>query len=170
MNKSALALLDTNVLVYAEQDMSPHHGASKSLRDRVLTGEVAACISPQVLNEFFAIATNPRRVDQALSVQEAIDQVKKYYRAKRLIKIYPGTNIIERVISLLETRPVSGADIHDLHLVATILENDVTRIYTYNAADFAHISEIEVLNPEEIDVPETRETEETEQPDSRDQG
>jgi toxin-antitoxin system PIN domain toxin len=157
MNESDLALLDTNVLIYAEQDMSPYHGASKSLRDRALTGEVAACISPQILNEFFGIATNPRRVDQTLTVQEAIDQVKKYYQAKRLIKIYPGTHIIERVISLLETHPVSGADIHDLYLVATMLENNVTRIYTYNTTDFAHIPEIEVLNPEKIEFPKAEE-------------
>ncbi len=147
MNNAAIALLDTNVLIYAEQDMSPHYEASKSLRDRALTGEVPACVSPQVLNEFFAVVTNPHRVDDPLTVQEAIDQMRKYYQAKRLVKIYSGPTIIERELALLESHPVSGADIHDLHLVATMLENGVTRIYTFNTKDFVPFSEIEVLTP-----------------------
>ncbi len=147
MNNAALALLDANVLIYAEQDMSPHYDASKSLRDRALTGEISACVSPQVLNEFFAVVTNRHRVDEPLTVPEAIDQIRKYYRAKRLVKIYPGPTIIERMLALLETHPVSGRDIHDLHLIATMLENGVTKVYTFNTKDFTPFSEIEILTP-----------------------
>lgn len=147
MNNADLALLDANVLIYAEQDVSPHHEASKSLRDRALTGEIPACVSPQVLNEFFAVVTNRHRVDAPLTVPEAIDQMRKYYRAKRLVKIYPGPTIIERMLALLEIHPVSGHDIHDLHLIATMLENGVTKIYTFNVKDFAPIPNIEVLTP-----------------------
>ena len=52
-----LALLDANILVYAEQEASPQHAAAKSLRDQALTGALAACISPQVLSEFFVTIT-----------------------------------------------------------------------------------------------------------------
>lgn len=146
-NPADLALLDTNILVYAEQRRQPQHEAAKMLRDRALRGEIPACISPQVLSEFFAVIT--RFGGAPLSPQEAVDEVKKYYRAKRLIKIYPGTNIIERVLALLEAHPVTGLNIHDLHLVATMLENGVTRIYTFNVRHFAPFSEIEVLTPPE---------------------
>ena len=149
MNNADLALLDANVLIYAEQDQSPHYLASKSLRDRALTGDVAACISPQVLNEFYAIVTNPARVDEPLSAQEAIDQITKYYRSKRLAKIYPGPTIIQRELALLKAHPVAGPDIHDLHLVATMLENGVRRIYTFNTRDFDSFSEMEALVPPE---------------------
>ena len=146
-DSSVLALLDTNVLVYAEQRRQPQHEAAKLLRDRALTGELSACTCPQVLSEFFAVVT--RFGDVRLSSQEATDQVKKYHRSKRLVKIYPGRNIVERMLELLETHPVTGLDIHDLRLVATMLENGVTRIYTFNVRDFAPFSEIEVLTPPE---------------------
>ena len=56
-----LALLDTNILVYATQEDSPQHAQAKSLRDRALTGEISACISPQVLSEFFVTITRADR-------------------------------------------------------------------------------------------------------------
>ena len=102
MNSAAgLVLLDANVLIYAEQDKSLYHEASKLLRDRALTGAIAACVSPQVLNEFYAVVTNPRRVDDPLSAREAVDQIRKYYRAKHLVKIFPGPSIIKRELELL---------------------------------------------------------------------
>ena len=161
-----LVLLDSNILIYAEQAEDAHHETAKSLRDRALTGEIKACISPQVLSEFFAIVTNPRRVSTPLTVERALENIRKYNQSKKLVKIFPGSNIINRMIALLEACPVSGADIHDLYLAATMLENDVSHIYTYNVADFARISEIEVLDPKESDVTKT---EETERSDSQDQ-
>ena len=164
-----LVLLDSNILIYAEQAEDPHHGAAKSLRDRALAGEIRACISPQVLSEFFAIVTNPRRVSTPLTAEKALENIRNYNRSQKLLKIFPGHHIINRMIALLETHPISGQNIHDLYLVATMLENDVSFIYTYNVADFARISEIQVLNPEKVDVPEPEETEETEKPPSQTQ-
>jgi predicted nucleic acid-binding protein len=65
-------------------------------------------------------------------------------------KIYPGPDIIERMFSLLEAVPVKGPSIHDLHLAATMLENGITKIYTFNVQDFEPIPGIEVLNPPEV--------------------
>ena len=144
-----LTLLDTNILLYSEQEEAPQHGAAKALRDQALLGETSACISPQILSEFFAVATNPRRVSAPLTQQEAIDQIRKYYESEDLTVIYPGSNIVERMLALLDTHAVSGPDIHDLHLVATMLENDVTKIYTYNTTDFDTFPDIEVLTPPE---------------------
>ena len=114
-----------------------------------MTGEISACISPQVLSEFFAVVTNRRRVSSTLTQQEATDQIRKYYESEGLAIIYPGTRIVERMLSLLERYAVTGPYIHDLRLVATMLENGVTRIYTFNVRDFAPFSEIDVLTPPE---------------------
>lgn len=37
----------------------------------------------------------------------------------------------------------------DLQLAATMLENDIYRIYTYNRADFSFLPHLEVLTPRE---------------------
>lgn len=144
-----LVLLDTNVLIYAEQRKQPQHESAKLLRDQALKGEIPACISPQILTEFFSVMTNtgPRGPEDPLTPQEAADQVRKYYESENLTVIYPGAGIVERVLSLLEAHPVSGRDIHDLHLIATMLENGVKKVYTFNTKDFTPFSEIQVLTP-----------------------
>jgi hypothetical protein len=45
--------------------------------------------------------------------------------------------------SLLDTKQ----EIFDLQLVATMLSNNVSRLYTYNKDDFIKFKEIEVLTP-----------------------
>lgn len=146
-----LALLDTNILVYATQEDSPQHVGAKALRDRALTGEIAACLSPQVLSEFFVAVTRTDKwaVQHPISGEQATAELRKYCASEYLRLIYPGARIMERMLWLWERHPVTGLQFHDLHIVATMLENDVTRVYTYNTRHFATFSEIETLTPPE---------------------
>lgn len=92
-NPEDMALLDTNILIYADQEQDSHHHVAKMLRDR---GQ----------------------------------------------------------------HPVTGQDIHDLHLAATMISNGIKKIYTFNAKDFEPIPGIEVLDPEAIDFIEYQEYDE----------
>ncbi len=47
----------------------------------------------------------------------------------------------------LRRRPVSGGDVFDLQIVATMQANGIQRIYTFNADDFEVFSELAVLTP-----------------------
>lgn len=55
--------------------------------------------------------------------------------------------VVTRWAELAETHSVTGADIFDLQLVATMLENGVRRIYTYNRSDFQLFNELEIVTP-----------------------
>jgi predicted nucleic acid-binding protein len=57
-----LAMVDTNVLVYAYFEDTPQYPAAFPLLDRAQEADAALCVSPQVLAEFYAVITNPRRV------------------------------------------------------------------------------------------------------------
>ena len=50
-------------------------------------------------------------------------------------------------MQLLQRRPVSGADVFDLQIVATMLANGIPRIYTFNVDDFTVFSELTVTTP-----------------------
>lgn len=63
MTTSEMSLLDTNILVYAADRNSSYHEAALLLRDKGLKGESPVCVCPQVLNEFFAIITDPKRAN-----------------------------------------------------------------------------------------------------------
>lgn len=75
-----MILLDSNILVYADQEEEEHHLVAKALRDQGQQGEISACIAPQVLSEFFAIVTRTgkHRASRPLSPAEAAEEVQKY--------------------------------------------------------------------------------------------
>ncbi len=67
-------LIDTNILVYAADTTSPFHAASKTLRDRGMKGEISLCVTPQVLLEYFAVVTSPKRVTNPIEPEQAIEE------------------------------------------------------------------------------------------------
>lgn len=147
MITSEMSLLDTNILVYAGDEMSPFHQAAVNLREKGLRGEMPLCVSPQVLTEFFAIITDSKRVNNPRTGEEALIEVEKYFYSKNIFKIYSGPGIIEKMLYLLRQYEVKRQEVFDLQLVATMLLNNVTRIYTYNQTDFFKFKEIAVLTP-----------------------
>ena len=161
-NPEDLALLDTNILIYADQEQEPHHHVAKMPRDRGQQGEIPVCIAPQNLSEFFAIVTRTgrHRASNPMSPDEAIDEIRKYLECEHIYKIYPTPTTWPILLSLLGQHPVTGQDIHDLHLAATMLSNGIKRIYTFNSKDFEPIPGIEVLDPEAIDFIENQEYDE----------
>jgi len=52
-------------------------------------------------------------------------------------------------MALLCRHPVTGGNVFDLQLVATMQANSVQRIYTYNTKDFEVFPELTVIAPPE---------------------
>ena len=50
-------------------------------------------------------------------------------------------------MQLLQRHPVSGGDVFDLQIVATMQANGIERIYTFNRGDFEAVSGISVTEP-----------------------
>jgi len=144
---SDFCLIDTNVLVYAADETSPYHQASKNLRDKGLNNEIPLSVCPQVLNEFYAIVTDPKRVNRPISQEEARLETEKYFCSKNILKIYAKPGVVEIIIDLLKRYKIERQQIFDAQLVATMLANNVSRIYTYNLDHFSKFKEIEAMRP-----------------------
>ncbi len=91
MTTSEIALIDSNILVYATQTFSQFYLPAKQLRDKGIKGELSLCVCPQVLKEFFAVITSPKRVTQPCTSGEA--EIKKYIESKNIIKLSPRDKI-----------------------------------------------------------------------------
>jgi hypothetical protein len=81
MTTSEWALLKTTILVCAADALSAFHGPAKQLRDQGIPGDIAVAVRPQILCEFFAVVTHPRRVTQPRAPQEARAEMAKYLHA-----------------------------------------------------------------------------------------
>jgi predicted nucleic acid-binding protein len=147
MTTSKVSLLDTNVLVYAADTTSPFYLTAKSLIDRGVKGKEPLCVCPQVLKEFFAVLTDSKRVSTPRNSKEAMVEVEKYVQARNILKIYPQENILENMIALSKRYEIKRQEVFDLQLVAIMLSNNISRIYTYDQGHFSKFKELEVLTP-----------------------
>jgi predicted nucleic acid-binding protein len=146
---SDLALVDTNVLVNALFEDSTHYAPSRALLDRANEATAKLCILPQNITEFYAAVTNPRRVTEPKTAAEALEGVHQLLALPGVQLLPVPTDTIGRLVALLARRPVLGVRVHDVHLVAAMLGNGVTRLYTFNVDDFTCFTELEVMVPEE---------------------
>ena len=157
-----LTLVDTNVLVYSFFRDHPFYPASAHLIDHAQTSAAGLCVVPQVLAEFYAVITNPRRVSAPFTASEALAELANIRTLPGLIQLPVPLDIVDRWSALLKQRPVTGHDFFDAQLVGAMLGNGVKKIYTFNVKDFTPFPELEVLEPPS--PPESQVAEEREDP------
>ncbi len=89
--------------------------------------------------------TNARRVGKPRSPAEALDAISDLLTFLHVLPV--PAPVVESWMSLVRRHPVTGADVFDLQIAATMQANDVQRIYTFNTSDFEMIGEISVVTP-----------------------
>jgi hypothetical protein len=145
MPSDVAALLDTNVLVYASDGASPHHASSRALRDGGAAGSVALGLTTQILLEYVAVVTNPKRVASPCSSEEAWTEVAKLGAAFPILA--PPPDHVRRVEELGRQVKHRGAEVFDLAIATTMLAAGVHEIYTFDGTIFARVPGITVKRP-----------------------
>jgi predicted nucleic acid-binding protein len=102
-------------------------------------------VTSQILCEFYSIVTNARRVPKPRSPEDALLAISGLLA---FLHVLPTpASIVEGWLDLLRRHPVTGADVFDLQLVATMQSNGIRQIYTFNTDDFKVFAELAVLTP-----------------------
>lgn len=140
-------LLDSNILIYAHNTASPFHKISRLILMEVLAGKIEGCVSFQNLYEFYSIITDPKRFEKPLSSKDARKVLRTYLNADNISKIYTKSTNLAITIELLKSERVKKQQIFDLILIATMIENEVTGIYTADEIFFKKFQFLEVINP-----------------------
>lgn len=139
-------VLDTNVLVYAHQQGSDPYGESFLLISFANDDRQRFAVTPQILLEFYSIVTDSRRVSTPLTSSEATESINELLALPGIFLLPHPADLIDRLQALLEKHPVTGPEIYDLQIVATMLAYDVNRIYTYDKG-FNRFDEIKAELP-----------------------
>ena len=143
-----IGLVDTNILVYRADQDSTFHLPSVNLINRGLKGEIPLCLATQNLTEFYAVMTNPKRVTNPIAPVDARVEIERYLQSQNIRKIYQTADLMPKLLELIAKYPPTRQQIFDLQLIATMLVNHITRIYTFNTKHFQPYEEIEVTVPE----------------------
>ena len=136
-------IADTNILVYALDADAPQHATARALLELARSGSVILYVTSQILCEFYSVVTNARRVARPRTPDDALNAISDLLAFLHVLPIPSRT--VEGWMRLLRRHPVTGGDIFDLQIIATMQANGIARIYTFNTDDFSAFAELEVM-------------------------
>jgi predicted nucleic acid-binding protein len=138
-------IVDANVLVYAMDADAPQHLASRALLDGARDSSTTLYVTSQILCEFYSTVTSARRVPNPRTPDDALRAIAGLLKFLHVLPIPART--VEGWMDLLRRQPVTGGDVFDLQIVATMQANGIQRIYTFNRGDFEAFPELAVSTP-----------------------
>jgi predicted nucleic acid-binding protein len=116
---------------------------------RLLTNREPIYFSPQVVAEFWNVATRPMAANGlGLDWIRAKTEVARMETVLTLLLDSPV--IYDEWKRLVTDYRISGVKVHDARLVATMMVHGVRQLVTFNGADFVRFAEIRVIHPREI--------------------
>ena len=130
------AMIDTNVFIYALYPARPEYPAALYLREQAQDANAVFYATPQMLAEFYSTVTNPRRINPPLSIDRALQEVDNIQALAGLTLLPIPVEVVPRWVQLARQYRIGRSDIYDTQIVATMLENEIRRIYTFNVNDF----------------------------------
>lgn len=133
-------VIDTNILIYAIDNNSPHQSKSQAI---INNQAYELYITSKNISEFYAVAT--RGTNPLVSVKDTI-RVIKHYRAIMDV-LYPDENSSKELDNLIQKYQPRGLKVHDFEIAAIAISNGITQLATFNVADFKKIKEIDIVEP-----------------------
>ena len=144
-----MILLDSNILLRHAKPTDPAHATA---RDAMAVLQVAGdvpCLVPQNLYEFWAVATRPLAVNGlGLTAAECQGTLLGFERLCLLLPDKPS--LLAEWRALVIRHNCKGKVSHDARLVAAMRTHGLTRLLTFNVADFARYPGLTVLDPHEV--------------------
>ncbi len=140
-----MILVDANVLLYAEDQLSPHHSAARQWWDTQLSGASPVCLCWTVLNAFLHIATSSRVFEHPLSLDQAIARVQSWLDQPCTRVVHPTSRHWGIFQAMLVEGQATAALVTDAHLAALALEHGCELIST--DADFSRFPKVKWKNP-----------------------
>jgi uncharacterized protein len=140
-------VVDTNVLVYAHMRDSVHHADASSLVEHAKDARSELRLFPQMMAEFYATVTNPRRVTAVMSPAEALVVLDDLLSFPGFQLLGLPSDDVTRWIRLLKAHPVRGQDVYDYQIAAAMEAHGIRTIRNYNLDDFRDFPHINALKP-----------------------
>ena len=137
--------IDANLLLYASDNSSAYHQASRRWLENLLSGGDTVGIAWAVIMAFLRVGTNPRIRRDAFSLQEAITIAAGWLERPIVTLLNPGERHWEILREIMTKGQVRGPLVTDAHLAALAIEHGCTLATTDR--DFARFPGLNFFNP-----------------------
>ncbi len=144
MTDDKRCFIDTNVLLVASDTDRPNHSEAIQFLESGLSGKTRLFTNGQVFREYLVVATRPKKQNGfGLTTSDALNNLEAFGTC---IQILDESQAVARRLQQLVTRhDLKGKRIHDANLVATMQENGLTLLKTYNSGDFSVFENIQFV-------------------------
>ncbi len=138
--------VDTNILVYASDELAPEYDRAQNLLSSVLSGPALTTLFWPVLLGYVRIVTHPRISRHPLPVETAMAVIDDLLDSPSVSVLGEGPTFWAGYRSLDIGRPIAGNDVPDAAIVALMLTHGVSTIYTRDRS-FRRFDGIKVVDP-----------------------
>ena len=140
-----MILVDTNILLYAEDQLNPQHEIARQWWDAQLSGSAPVCLAWSVLGAFIRIGTNARVFERPLTLNQAITRVQSWLDQPCTRVVTPTERHWAVLQGLLIEGQALGNLVSDADLAALALQHGCTLMST--DGDFARFPKVKWINP-----------------------
>jgi len=138
--------VDTNILVYAHREDSPHHEAATRVLRELAVGSASWAIPWPCIHEFLAVVTHPRIYAPPTSMEVALSAVSTLSELPGLRLLHESAGHSGELRRLLERGDVVGPRVHDARIAAICLSHGVTELWSADR-DFSWFPQLRTVNP-----------------------
>jgi uncharacterized protein len=138
-------LVDANLLLYAEDQLSTQHSVARAWWDTQLSGSSPVCLCWTVINAFIRIASNARVFENPLSVAQGVKRVQSWLDQPCVRLIEPTNRHWLVFQQMLNDGQALGNLVTDAHLAALAVQHGCELMST--DADFARFPRVKWTNP-----------------------
>jgi len=140
-----LILVDANILLYAQDSLSPHHQQAREWWDGRLSQGGPVCLCWTVLSAFIRIGTNHRVFDHPLSLEQALARVQSWLDQPFTRVVRPTEQHWTIFQQMLTDGQAVANLVTDAHLAALAIEHGCELAST--DSDFARFPKLKWSNP-----------------------
>lgn len=142
-------LLDTNLLLRFCDSASAQHSIAINAIETLLKRGSRVFLTAQNLIEFWAVTTRPKAANGFdWTPQQAGQETERLLNLFLFLEDSPA--IFAHWRKLVLQYGVSGKQVHDARLVASMLAHGISQLVTFNTSDFVRYSSITLIEPDSI--------------------
>jgi predicted nucleic acid-binding protein len=142
-------LMDTNIILRFADTHSSEYEIINNAIFQILLQDGKCFITPQVLIEFWVVATRPVAVNGLGWTPEVTEQaVQMLINQFEWLEEIP--DIFHIWLNLATTHKISGKRTHDLRIQAVVLAHKISHILTLNPKDFVELEGLTIIHPNSI--------------------
>lgn len=137
--------VDTNILLYADREETPQHGAALRAIRRLAEGSEAWAMPIQCVGEFLRVVSHDRVFQPPTPIGEALASIESLLASPAARLLMPGNRYLQILRDVIARSGVRGNLVFDAQIAAVCLEHGATTLLTEDR-DFTRFQGIKPLS------------------------